>query len=85
MLFLGMDDLMAQDNVRFQIVAPVGAMFAVGTGESSRTTIVVGLDMGGKVGAPRERMGAEGTEERVRVLTMSEEMDLEHGLEDGCE
>jgi len=51
-LFLGMEDLMARDNMRFQVVAPVGVMFTVGAGESPRTTIVVGSYMGGKVGPP---------------------------------
>jgi len=30
-------------------------------------------------------MGAEGTEEWTRIFTMSEEMDVERGTEDGCE
>jgi len=30
-------------------------------------------------------MGAEGTEEWVRILAMSGEMDFERGVEDGCE
>jgi len=60
-------------------------MFAIGAGKSSRTTIVMGPDVGGEVGTPREGTGAEGTEEGTRVLTMSEEMDLERGAEDRCE
>ena len=60
-LFLSTDDLMVRDNMQFQIVVSVGAMFTVRTGETSQATIVVGLDMGGKVGVPREGTGAEGT------------------------
>jgi len=60
-------------------------MFAVGTGESAGMTVVVSTDVGGKVGAPRESTWAEGAEEWAWVLTMSEEMDLERGTEDGCE
>ena len=76
---------MVQDNMRFQIVASVSVMFAVRTGETSRATIVMGSDMGSKVGAPREGTGAEGTEEWTWVFTVSEEVDLEHGTENGSE
>jgi len=38
--------------VRFQVVASVGVMFAVGAVEPPWTTIVVGLDMGSEVGSP---------------------------------
>jgi len=60
-------------------------MFAIGAGELSRATIVMGTDVGGKVGSPREGTGAKGTEEGTRVLTMSEEVDLERGVEDRSE
>jgi len=39
---------------------PVGMMFTVETGELAGTTIVVSLDMGGKVGMSGEGIGTEG-------------------------
>jgi len=44
--------------------------------------VVMGVNVGGEVGMPRESPGTEGTEEQVWVLTMSEEVDLERGTED---
>ena len=63
----------------------VSAVFAIGTGEPAGTTVVVSSDVGCKIGPPREGSGTEGTEEWVRVFTMSEEVDLEHGMENGRE
>jgi len=57
-------------------------MFAIRAWESTGTTVVMGADVSGEVGTPREGTGAEGTEEGLRVLTMSEEMDLKRGVED---
>jgi len=57
-------------------------VFAIGTGESPRAAIVMGTDVSGEVGAPGESMRAEGTQKGMWVLTMSEEVDLEHGTED---
>ena len=75
---------MARDNMRLQVATSVSAVFAVRTGEPAGTTIVVGADVSGKIGAPRECSGAEGTKEWARVFAMSREMNLECGTEDGC-
>jgi|SRR6266850_764223 len=79
------DDLMMQDNMRLEVIASVGTMFAVRTGEPAGTTVVVSTDMGSKVGPSRKGAGAEGTEERAWILAMSENVDLEHGSEDRSE
>jgi len=63
----------------------VGTVFAIGTWELMGTTVVMGADVGGEVGTPRESSGTEGTKEWVWVLTMSEEVDLECSMEDGSE
>jgi len=60
-------------------------VFTVGTWESTRTAVVMGADVGGEVGTSRESLRTKGTEEWVWVLTMSEEVDLERGTEDGSE
>ena len=59
---------MARDDVRLQVVATIGAMFAVWTGESAGTAFVVRAYMSGKIGPPREGAGAErALEAEVRV------------------
>ena len=71
--------------MRFQVVTPVGAVFAIGTGEPTGTTVVVSTDVGRKVGTSGEGPGTEGTEEWARIFAMSGEVDLERGTENGCE
>jgi len=61
MFLLGADDLVARDNMRLQIVASVGAVFAVGAGELVWATLVVSAHMRCEVHLPREGTGAEGT------------------------
>jgi len=45
--------------MQLQVIAPVGTMFAIWTGESAWATFVMCAHMSGEVGPPREGSGTE--------------------------
>src|SRR6267142_4763196 len=67
---------MVQDNVRLQVVASVGAVFTIGAGESSWTTLVMSVHVSHKVCFSQEGTGAEG----ALVVEVREERRYDSGV-----